>query len=275
MPKLKDDSFSPFVSPTSRGTHPHTLNGNYERDPEDQNGYEFVDEVKPTVATRRNPVMGGTSGGGGAGRSWTPNTTQPPVPPNNAAAQKGIIEWLFEHPLISLAGIAAGYIALTGNKRKKNPEGEEDIVEEGIIDDLPPVGAGVAGQNLTINVNCPPGVVASATGLTPGLATPSDVEKGILPPLPSKQKLVSPPGTLIPVAIVSEKEKQTVVVDEPKQPVKEEKPKKHVRVTTQKQDPKTGKFLPAGTAKLHVQGASGAAATAILKKAKKERKKKK
>jgi hypothetical protein len=271
MPKLKDDGFSPFVAPTKKGTHPHTLNGNYERDPKDQDGYEFVDEVEPRVSTRRRPV-GSTSGGGGAGRSWPAPSNNNNQLPQSPEAQKGIVEWLFEHPLISLAGLAAGYIALTGNKRKKNPEGEEDIVEEGMIEDLPPLESGVAGQNLTINVNCPPGVVA-ATTLTPGTAASPDVEKGT-PPLPSTQKVVSPPGTLIPVAIVSEKEKQTVVVDEPKVVV-EEKPKKHVRVTTQKQDPKTGKFLPAGTAKLHVQGASGAAAQAVLKKAKKERKKKK
>lgn len=237
MPKMRDSSFSPFTAPTKKGVHPHTFVGTKEtyKDPHDQHGYEFIGDYEQVAPHPK--------------KKYAPEHKLVKAP----AVQKqgtsgGLVDWFFEHPFVSLMGLAATIFAankMLGEKGEtqgliKNPDDGEVHTERAALPSTPVSPA----SPVTVVVNtCSP-----LSSLPEVKVTEVKTPKAVEVPQPT----VSTPS------------------GEGKMVVVEKKKKRHPRVTTQARTPE-GKFLPAGTSrKKKVEGISGAAAKAMLEKAKKK-----
>lgn len=206
--RYRDPRFSPFNAPTRKGLHPHSGYISV-KDGRDQEGYEDEGEAAKQLGA---------------------------ASPNQS---KGILDWAFEHPILSLGGLVAMIMAINsvagGKKTPRVNPADADEIETGDISQIQLPARAPQQTNVTINIS-------GLNGAQPKIgAAPSSAPVQ----LEVKQEVTAPE----PKQLEAPKADETVVVE-----VKEEKPPKpRQRITTQARD-ENGKYLPAGTAKKHKEG---------------------
>lgn len=241
--KLRDPSFSPFVAPSRKGVHPHTFQGTKGtyKDPKGEDGYEFVGDYEVPSSTRKQMV---------------PQDKQ--LQTNQQQPKAGVLDWMLEHPFLSIVGIIA--IASTANKYLSKEDRPKNLHKNPSDESGESPYMGVQGRSpAPLNAPyCPPVTVV----FTPGYTAPTQQIQGGAPDssihLPAPDRQVQS----------TSKEFSNQEKDINAKADSQEKPKikvkvKHPRITTQART-KDGKFLPKGTAKKHVEGITGAAAKSML-----------
>lgn len=221
MPKLRDTSWDPFSSPDDRGLHPNAFRTYSDPSKGTQERYETRLSGDAAERVTRNSDHGGPSPRvaiGSVTQHGAPRFArigEAPKPP----ATGGGIGWL-----LGLGGLAFGAWALMRGGPKSNPGAPSHV--EGEPSNTYALHAPTPTVQVTVNVGTPEGTTTSTT------FAPSTTSSTI-PTAP----VLSLPAPVLEAEVVEMKPKRK---------------RRKKRITTQAKD-ENGKFLPAGTARKHVE----------------------